>query len=51
MYSDLPDKRVSDKRWFKEREQVLREVINEVNRDIPNQKEDHLEPLTQENEK
>ena len=51
MYSDLPDERVSDNRWYSERTKVLKEVIDEVNKDIPNQPHDHLPHLTQHNEK
>ena len=51
MYSDLPSDQVSDKRWFKARQKVVQDVIDEVNGDIPNHPEDHLEPLTQSNEK
>ena len=51
MYSDLPEGKISSWKWDGERQKILKEVIDEVNKDIPHQPHDHLKPLTRNNEK
>jgi len=51
MYSDMRDHvKAESNEWYRHREIVLDEVIVAVNKDIPNQPDDHLEPLKKHNE-